>query len=113
MKIFTSYYAINGNHPRAAGISVSVPQGIDVLRIRQLAPDWSTLEHYKQDGDWEAYTKDYIQKLDALGFDKVLSLLKDGDVLLCYEKPPKNCHRHLLADWLRSHGVGVEEIGRS
>jgi hypothetical protein len=29
--------------------------------------------------------------------------------LLCYEKPSDFCHRHLVAEWLREHGVRCNE----
>ena len=33
-------------------------------------------------------------------------------VLLCYEKPPKFCHRSLVAEWINSHGERyVREYG--
>ena len=113
MKVYTSYYALNASHPRAVGISISMPKGVTIRQIKALAPDWETLQKYKQTNDWDAYTHEYLDKLNKLGIENITRLIHDGDVLLCYEKPPKNCHRHLLADWLRNYGIEVEEIERS
>ncbi len=30
-------------------------------------------------------------------------------VLVCYEKPADFCHRHLVADWMKQHGIQMEE----
>jgi uncharacterized protein (DUF488 family) len=30
-------------------------------------------------------------------------------VLLCYETIGKYCHRHLVSDWLRRHGIECRE----
>jgi hypothetical protein len=39
-----------------------------------------------------------------------VSLVGEDIVLLCWEKPPKDCHRALVAEWLREAGFEVEEI---
>ena len=116
MKIYTSYYAnpilktISPDALRA--ISVGLPKEMPCTKIKELAPDWATVSAYK-DGkiDWDEYTRQYITKLDALGATKIASLLEDGCVYLCFEGKDKNCHRHLLADWLREHfGMDVQEL---
>jgi hypothetical protein len=47
-------------------------------------------------------------KLFHLGFERIISELSDGDVLLCH--CTAFCHRHLLANFLRSYGIEVEEL---
>jgi uncharacterized protein (DUF488 family) len=58
----------------------------------------------------KGYTKRFNRQLDALHFSDVIKYLHDGDVLLCYEAPNQFCHRHLVAAWLRKHGITVEEL---
>lgn len=36
--------------------------------------------------------------------------LQDGDILLCWEKPPEFCHRYMVADWLNLHGITAAEF---
>ena len=40
---------------------------------------------------------------------KQIRALPDNSVLLCYEKLPKFCHRHVLAEWLRNNGIEIKE----
>ena len=63
----------------------------------------------------DEYTEVYRRNvLAALDFDMIASKLavmaKGSDVaLLCYEKPGDLCHRHLVAEWLRGHGMQCAE----
>lgn len=54
------------------------------------------------------FVLEYWRKLDIIGERRVLDALTDGDVLLCWCKD--ECHRHILASWLRLHDVKVTEI---
>jgi uncharacterized protein (DUF488 family) len=62
--------------------------------------DWFT-DQYEQ-----AYFKETLELLDP---HKVAAEL-EGKVLLCYEKSEDFCHRHLVAEWLRSYGYEVKEL---
>jgi len=116
MKIYTSYYAnpilktVSQDTLRA--ISVGLPKEMTCTKIKELAPDWATVSAYK-DGkiDWNEYTRQYTAKLDALGVTKISGLLENGCVYLCFEGKGKNCHRHILADWLSEHAsMDVQEL---
>ena len=111
MTITTSYLAVDGNNPNALLIANGVPKWYTGRCCKLLAPDWDDVKRHKETGDTILFTKHYLAKLDKLGIDKVLSVLTDGDVLLCYEKPGDFCHRHILASWLREHGVTIEREG--
>lgn len=120
MKIFTSYYAMLRKMNLAAytliRVSATRPDwsyGIPMKDMPELYPSYSLLHDYKHNGlSWEEYTQRYIRQLDTLDADKVyehLEELSDGKdiVLLCYEAPNKNCHRHIIGQWL---GVETQEL---
>ena len=116
---YTSYFAklnrISTEYCPIA-ISASVPDWYKGKHYKTLCPPYSTFMHYKNDNDWNQYTKEYNHKLSTLDFNQVISdienLANDADniVLLCYERPGTNCHRHLVAEWLRDHGYDCEEF---
>lgn len=116
--IYTSYYAKMRNHYSEftlVSISTSTPSWFPVglPKIQELVPGWDLVNGIKSGSiDWSEYTKRYIAKLETLGRDKVLHLIKQYEalgkdvVLLCYEKPGDNCHRHILSEWLGE----IEEV---
>lgn len=121
--IFTSYYAKMqyGNNKNLTKVSISrtLPRDLNesILEIDEFKPEWSTLNKYKNgEIDWEGYEIEYLDKLHAINdekFMKLLDKLEDGCVLLCYEGVNKNCHRHILADYLNlrfSNFVNVKEL---
>lgn len=111
MKIYTSYFAKNAQHPRAKSICRWPPKWYNGVQCGLLAPSVDLLTGYKMGTvSEEEYTETYLSYLNRLGLIKVLAVLNDGDVLLCYEKPGDFCHRHILARWLNNNGVEVEEI---
>jgi hypothetical protein len=85
-------------------IAISNPMGM--RRIDCLCPTWTILKQYKQDSDWDVYTKAYqrilaqrkhevAEYIDSLVADKVY-------VLCCWENTCNgaNCHRKILFDTL-------------
>ena len=61
-------------------------------------------------GDTETYTNMYDGILAKLDPQRVLRDLNDA-IVLCWEKPGKFCHRHLVAKWLEKEtGLIVKEI---
>jgi len=65
----------------------------------------------------DAYARAYRRRLEEAGFENVWTeLLRAADgaeavILLCHEKPPKFCHRRLLAQFIEEHtGEVVAEI---
>ena len=61
----------------------------------------------------EQYIKLVLNPLDAEEIYKELIDIYGNDVtLLCYEKPPKFCHRHVVSHWFEKElGVEIEELG--
>lgn len=111
MQIYTSYFAKQANNPKALSICRWVPKWYSGRQCMLLAPSESLLKRYKAgEVSEEEYTNEYTEYLNQLGINKVLSVLHDGDVLLCYEKSSDFCHRHILAEWLNNHGVSAMEM---
>lgn len=119
--IYTSSYSkYKGN--RGVQISCSKPGFAKVYRsLPCLYPNWCDVKEWNKykslpDDDkekieaWERYTKSYWNKLVKTGPERVLSVLSDGDVLLCWCYKDKNCHRSILAKWLGMYGVEVKEL---
>jgi len=111
MKLYTSSFHKNMGHPHAVSIARYPPRTFFGTCLPCLAPAQALLTAYR-DGraDKRTYTKRFARQLSRLRFPEVIDRLRDGDVLLCYEVPGQFCHRHLVADWLREHGIRVEEL---
>lgn len=115
-RIYTSYFAKAGNMPMAYAISAESPRWLPGLRhFQPLAPASGVVRQYKEGKINEMeYRTLYLRTLQVRGRtpQQVVDMLPDGAILLCYEKPPAFCHRHLAADWLREAGdsVAIEEL---
>jgi hypothetical protein len=103
MKIFTSYFA---GYKGGNGVSIarSTPIWFKGESIIEFAPPYYMI-HYPEDRYIIEFQKQVLLKTAKQGLLK----LRDGMVLLCYEKPNQFCHRHLIAEWLRSRGIEAEE----
>lgn len=105
------------------GISIGAPKfklGYDLReQCYTLAPK-GTMLHL----DYDPYKEAYFNKLDALGAQKVINIVRrlesraaqEGKtlVLLCFEdirKPGEWCHRTLFAEWWKNQtGEEIEEL---
>jgi len=75
---------------------------IDYYHFEYLAP---TKEMRKKINDWDTYSKEYLELLEKR---KVLEKLdkdffKKRTCFLCSEPSANDCHRGLLADYLKDH----------
>ena len=77
-----------------------------------LAPSLELLNDYKENRiSWCQYEERYREEM--LNSDEAIEEMKQifklsciKDVyLICYEKPPKNCHRHILIDLINELNV--------
>lgn len=84
--------------------------------IKSLAPDKKLLYDIKNKLiSKEQYKSQYLSILDKLGVDRIVNCLvklsgyynKDL-ILCCYEKNPNECHRSILAEYLRENLI-IEE----
>ncbi|HOQ82222.1 MAG TPA: hypothetical protein PLL89_04090 [bacterium] len=114
----TSYYfskIINPKTMNLVGISQSIPKYLKgKIRVyKPLCPPWSLVSASKNgeitEFQYEAeYTSTILNNLDP---EKVYQELKHDAVLLCWEKPEKFCHRHIVARWLSQHlKISVTEL---
>ena len=108
--IYTSYFAKSAKETNAVSIARYAPSWFKGREILDLAPKWSLVRAYKakkiNDGDYTLLFNNILSKLDPNIFGKTL----DGKILLCWERPEKFCHRHLVSQWLRNAGFKAEEI---
>ena len=110
-KIYTSYFA---KYKGSQGISIarSTPNWFIGRELKELAPPYDLVQRFKNGNiDERTFQEEYINRVLAnVNPFKLARSLKDGDVLLCYEKTESFCHRHILSEWLRQYGVEVEEL---
>jgi len=84
--------------------------GIDYLHRQDLAPTKQILNAFKKSkGSWSAYEKDFLALLSARKVEEELTpALLHQACLLCSEEKPMQCHRRLVAEYLRSKWGNVE-----
>lgn len=111
MILYTSYFAKCKSGDKRLAICARPPEWYTGRCCSLLAPDYDLLWNYKNKHiTKEQYTECYLKYLNSLGIDRVIAELHDGDILLCWEAKGKFCHRHILAEWLNSHGHTVTEL---
>ncbi len=120
MKLYTSYFSkVRALPEGTVPISISLwpPKGYAGAQLRCLAPTKEILTKYKQDGDWAAYVekyeKDVLGKLRQETIMQEITRLSGGKdaAILCFERDPAQCHRSLVARWLRKAGYKIAEYG--
>jgi len=120
IELFTSRWASKDLAHRACqpvGISRGTPKfrtGYRYKLARELAPSREAFGL----ADPQEFEAAYRAGLEEIGLDAILGKLEGISkesgglplVLLCFEALPANCHRGLLAKWLREHGVEIREL---
>lgn len=125
--IFTSYFAkIKDLPPNVIPVAIcaKVPDWYKGLRCPKLAPKYDALIKYKVDHNEADYAECFndttLKYLDPVKISKGLLAMVDvfcerdnnSDyhiALICYEAPDKFCHRHLVAQWFKNHGIECKE----
>jgi uncharacterized protein (DUF488 family) len=76
---------------------------IDYIHIIDFAPTKDILDEYKKNkGDWDIYEQKFLQLVSNRQIENKVSLDQlDGACLLCSEPKPHQCHRRLVAEYLR------------
>ena len=111
--IFTSYFGNVKKLKQAGIVPVSIarynPKWFNGLRIIELAPKSNMLRMSNEEYDpkYRAILrglnpKKIVEKIEILGNGKPVALL-------CYEKDPLECHRSMVADWLKNAGYDSDE----
>lgn len=77
---------------------------IDYVHKAELAPTNEILKAYqKKEITWEEYEIKYLHLISERGVENLLLAEEINDsCLLCSEHKPDNCHRRLLAEYLKS-----------
>jgi uncharacterized protein (DUF488 family) len=83
---------------------------IDYVHLPDLAPTKDILDAYKKNnGDWNMYQRNFLQLMKIRRVeDNLARALLDGGCLLCSEDKPDQCHRRLVAEYLKEKWGEVE-----
>jgi uncharacterized protein YeaO (DUF488 family) len=110
---------LTGSHfreyPGMVRVSVSRrdPKGRPVdMRIAELNPTGFMVSKNCDEETYRAGYAKILQRAEEAGvFVRLIEQAKTQDIiLLCWEHDDHNCHRRLIADWLREkHGMDVRE----
>lgn len=88
--------------------------GIDYVHILDLAPTKDILDEYKKNkGDWGVYEQKFLKLISERQIEKkVAPELLDHGCLLCSEAKPHNCHRRLVAEYLKNswNNVNIQHL---
>lgn len=112
--MYTSYFSkmkkITGDY-KFYCISRVCPKGVMAKMYGKLAPSADLLAKWKSGQiTWEEYEVIYKKEtLSKLNPHVVVKELGENAVLLCYEKSGDNCHRNVVAAWLRDAGYDIKE----
>jgi len=118
--MFTSYFFSNklNQNQKLISISNSIPREIkqrlpNIITYKPLCPTWKIVQDYKrQIISKDEYSKIYIGCfLDKLNATRVYQELGEDAILLCWERPDKFCHRHIVSNWLsNSLNIQITEL---
>lgn len=115
--MYTSYFGNRKNIINPLAITFKPPFWFKTPNYPILAPKELFLRDYKNNIiNEEKYVELFLELvLDPLNPEEIYNELietYDEDVtLLCYEKPPKFCHRHIVSNWFENNlGVEVPEL---
>ena len=77
--------------------------GIGYLHLPELAPTQEILDALKKRrGRWSDYEREFAALMASRRIEATMApVLRDGDCLLCSEATPEECHRRLVAEYLR------------
>lgn len=83
--------------------------GLRYVHMPDLAPTKSILDAYKQKSiDWSEYERQFRELITQRHIENLVTPEQiDGACFLCSEAKPENCHRRLVAEYLREHWENV------
>ncbi len=85
----------------------------DYVHEPLLAPTDELLTRLKKEkGDWTEFERDFVRLLDERHVADCLNraLFDERAVLLCSESTPEQCHRRLVAEYLKRHWEDITII---
>ncbi|HJY64704.1 MAG TPA: DUF488 domain-containing protein [Ignavibacteria bacterium] len=89
---------------------------IDYIHRLDMAPTQDILENYRNKIiTWEKYSVEYLNLLNERDLGKKINPEELNDsCLLCSEEKPDNCHRRLLAEYIKEYfhntNINIEHI---
>ena len=88
---------------------------VDYVHAPELAPTKEMLDGYKKKGDsWDSYERSFLDLMAERRIEEMIrpEMLEDA-CLLCSEEKPHQCHRRLVAEYLKDHwgDVEIEHLG--
>lgn len=119
MRIYTTYFAQVKKLPGSIvpiAISLYLPKGWKYPSLPMLAPTYPVFARRKNGGTWDNFARDYVEStLSTIRVENLLKILQvighGKDVaLVCYEKNIAECHRGIVAEWLKFNNILVEEL---
>lgn len=85
--------------------------GIPYKHEPQLAPTKEMLDQYKKlRGSWKDYEQTFLELIRQRHIENLEKLEFDGGCLLCSEDKPHQCHRRLVAEYLKDKWGNVEIV---
>ena len=78
-------------------------RGIEYRHVKSLGCPSIIRDRYKEDGDWRAYTRSFMQYLETQekAVEELLPAVESSCCcLLCFERDPNFCHRKYVAERL-------------
>jgi uncharacterized protein (DUF488 family) len=84
--------------------------GMDYVHLPLLAPTQEMLDAYKKErGDWKTYELRFLDLMQQRRIEEKIpkEVIADG-CLLCSEDKPHQCHRRLVAEYLKQHWGDVD-----
>lgn len=85
---------------------------MDYVHLPILAPTAEMLDTYKKKkGEWSAYERDFLALMKSRDIENNIprEQIAEG-CLLCSEEKPHNCHRRLVAEYLREKWTDLEIV---
>ncbi len=82
---------------------------VSYKHIPELAPTKEMLDTFKKEkGSWANYANGFLDLMAERKIEKIDKRVLDGGCLLCSEDKPHNCHRRLVAEYLKDKWGDVE-----
>lgn len=84
---------------------------MDYQHTPKLAPTKTILDNYKKNkGSWEDYETEFHKLMVKRQIESIDKSILEGACLLCSEDKPHNCHRRLIAEYLKKQWTDVEIV---
>lgn len=87
--------------------------GLRYTGLRELGAPREVRHRVRDDGDWAAFSAEYLAHLDTQGepLARLAALAKaEPAAVLCYERSAKDCHRGLLAQRMAQQGFAIIDL---